>query len=70
MQLHADNVSGFDTRKILIKRFCDKHIVDILTNGKGNISMKVFKSFMDNNSNKETPQYLIFRYGMTHLNCS
>ena len=48
---------------------CDKHIVDIVKNGKGIISLRVFNGYIQNNQ-KPFPQYLIHRCGMTHLNYS
>ena len=69
LQLHAHNGSGFDTWIILNNLPCDKHIVNIIKNGKGIISLKLFNGYIQNN-NKQIPQYLIFRCGMTHLNYS
>ena len=49
---------------------CDKHIVgDIIKNGKSIIELKVFNGYIEKN-NKQIPQYLHFRCGMTHLNYS
>ena len=67
LQLHALNGSGFDTWITLNYIPCDKHIVDITKKGKGIISLKVFDGYIQNNE-KQTPQYLIFRCGMTHSN--
>ena len=48
---------------------CDKRIVDVIKNGKGIIELKVFNGYIQNKtSTKQIPQYLHFRYGMTHLN--
>ena len=70
LQLHAHNGSGFDTWIILNNLRCDKHIVgDIIKNGKGIIELKVFNGLIYKN-NKQIPQYLHFRCGMTHLNYS
>ena len=69
LQMHAHIGSSFDTSIILKNLRCDKHIVDITKNGKGVISMKVFNGLIYKN-NKQIPQYLIFRCGMTHLNYS
>ena len=70
LQLHADNGSGLDTWIILNNLPCDRHIVgDIIKNGKGFIELKVFNGYIYKN-NKQTPQYLHFRCGMTHLNYS
>ena len=70
LQMHAHNGSGFDTWIILNNLPCNKHIVgDIIKNGKGIISLKVFNGYIEKNR-KQIPQYLIFRCGMTHLNYS
>ena len=69
LQLHAHNGSGFDSWIILNNLPCDKHIVDIIKNGKGIISLKIFNSYIEKNK-KQFPQHLIFRCGMTHLNYS
>ena len=66
-QLHAHYGCGFDTWIALNNLSCDKHIVDVIKNGKGNIELKVFNGYI---GNKQIPQYLNFRCGMTHLNYS
>ena len=68
LQLHAHNGSGFDTWIILNNLPCDKHIVDIIKTGQGMIELKVFNGYFE--KNKQIPQYLHFRCGMTHLNYS
>ena len=69
LQMHAHNSSGFDTWIVLNNLPCDKHIVNIIKNGKGIIELKVFNGLIRKN-NKQIPQYLHFRCGMTHLNFS
>ena len=69
LQLHAHNGSGFDTWIILNNLPCDKHIVDVIKNGKCIIELKVLNGYIQKN-NKQIPQYLHFRCGMTHLNYS
>ena len=69
LQLHAHNGSGFDTWIILNNLRCDKHIVDIIKNGKGIIELKIFNGLIYKNK-KRIPQYLHFKCGMTHLNYS
>ena len=69
VQLHAHNGSGFDTWIVLNNLPCDKHIVDIIKNGKGITELKVFNGLIHKN-NKQIPQYLHFRCGLTHLNYS
>ena len=56
LQLHAHNGSGFDTWIILNNLPCDKHIVDIIKNGKGIISLKIFNGNIEKNK-KQIPQY-------------
>ena len=46
LQMHAHNGSGFDTWIILNNLRCDKHNVDIIKNGKGIISLKVFNGLI------------------------
>ena len=48
---------------------CDKHIVDIIKNGKSNKELKVFNGLIQKN-NEQIPQCLHFRCGMTPLNYS
>ena len=51
--------NGFDTWIILNNLPCDKHIVDVIKNGKGIISMIILIGFIDNNK-KQISQYLVF----------
>ena len=69
LQLHAHNGSGFDTWIVLNNLPCDKRIVNIIKNGKGNIELKVFNGDIEKNK-KQIPLYIHFRCGMTHLNSS
>ena len=46
LQMHAHNGSGFDTWIVLNNLPCDKHIVDIIKNGKGIISLKIFNGLI------------------------
>ena len=69
LQMHAQNGSGFDTWIILNNHPCDKPFVDIIKNGKSIIELKVFNGLIHKN-NKQIPQYLHFRCGMTLLNYS
>ena len=50
LQLHAHNGSGFDTWIILNNLPCDKHIVDIIKNGKSIISLKIFNGYIEKKS--------------------
>ena len=69
LQMHAHNGSGFDTWIILNNLPCDKHFVDIVRNGKSFFELKVYNGLIQKNI-KQSPQYLHFRCGMTHLNYS
>ena len=69
LQMHAHNGSGFDIWIILKNLPCDKHIVNNIKNGKRIIELKVFNGLIHKN-NKQIPQNLHFRCGMTHLNYS
>ena len=46
LQLHAHNGSGFDTWITLNNLGCNKHIVDIIKNGKSKISLKVLNGYI------------------------
>ena len=52
LQMHAHNGSGFDTWIILNNLSCDKHIVDIIKNGKGIIELRVFNGLIEKKINK------------------
>ena len=69
LQMHAHNGSGFDTWIILNNLRCDKLISNIIKNGKGIVKLKVFNGLIYKN-NKQIPQFLIIRCGMTPLNYS
>ena len=65
LQFHAHNGSGTDTLIILNNLPCDKHIIDVSKNGKGIISLRVFKGYIEQKK-KTTPQCLFFRCALTH----
>ena len=67
LQLHAQNVSGFDTWIIANSLPCNRRLGDMIKNGKGIISSKVFIGYVQNNK-KQIPQYPIFICGMTYSN--
>ena len=69
LQYHAQKGSGFDTWIIMNNVPCDKHIVHNIKTRRGIVELKVFNGYIQNNA-KQTPQYLHFRCGMTHLNYS
>ena len=48
LQMHAHNGSGFDTWINLNNLPCDKHIVDVIKNGTGIISLRVFNGYIYN----------------------
>ena len=62
LQLHALNGSGIDISIISNNLHCDKHIVNIIKNGREFIEIKVFNGFVEK---KQIPQYLVFRCGIT-----
>ena len=51
LQLHAHIGSGFDTWVILINLACDKHVGNILKNGKGFIEVKVTNEYIEKKTN-------------------
>ena len=55
LQMDAHIGSGFDTWIILNNLSCDKHIVDIIRNAKGIISLKVFNGYFDKNKHTHSP---------------
>ena len=59
LQMHDHNGSGFDTWIILNNLPCDKHIVDIIKNGKVIIELKVFSGLIQKILNK-FPNIFIF----------
>ena len=67
--MHVRNGSGFDTWIILNNLPCDKHIVNIIKNGRRIISLRVSNGYIYN-GNKQISQNLFFKGGMTHLNYS
>ena len=48
LQLHAHNGSGFDTWIVLNNLSCDKHIVDVIKNGKDIIELKILNGYIGN----------------------
>ena len=67
--LHAHNGIGFDAWIILNILPCDKRIVDFFKNGKGIFELTIFNGHVQN-IEKQFPQYVHFRCGMTLLTCS
>ena len=59
----AHNGSSFDTYIILNNLPKWRRIVNIIKNGKGIISLRIFNGCID-----KKPQYVNFRCGMTHIN--
>ena len=57
LQFYAHNGSGFDTWIILINLSCDKHIVNIIKNGKSIIELKIINGCIENKE-RQTPQNL------------
>ena len=52
LQLHAHNGSGFDIWIVLNNLPCDKHIVDIIKNGKGIVKLKVLNGYTEDRKNR------------------
>ena len=52
LQLHAHNGSGFDTWIILNNLDCDKHIANIIKNGKGIVELKVINGYIQKKTSK------------------
>ena len=50
--MHAHNGSGFDTWIILNNLPCDKHIINIIKNGKSIIELKVFNGLREKKINR------------------
>ena len=50
LQMHAHNGSGFDTWIVLNNLPCDKHIVDIIKNGKSILELKLFNGMIHKNN--------------------
>ena len=69
LQPHAHNASSFDSWIVLNNLPYDWRIANINKNGKSIIEMNVFNGYIEKNK-KQIPQYLHFRFGMTHLNSS
>ena len=69
LQLHAHDGSGFDTWIVLNNLSCDKRIVNNIKNCESINELKVFNGYIQK-GNKQIPQYLHFRCGMTHLTYS
>ena len=69
LQHHAHNGSGFDTWIVSNNLPCDKHIVDNIKNGNGIVCLGVFDGYIQN-VKRQSPQYLLFRCLLTHLNYS
>ena len=70
LRLLARNGSGFDTWIILNKSTCERSICEIITSGKGNISMKTFNGFVFIDKNKSEHQYILFICRKFHGICS
>ena len=67
LQLHVHNGSSSDTSTILNNLPGGCRLVDLIKNGKGIISLKVFNGYKQGEK-LQTIQYLFFRCSMTQLN--
>ena len=55
LQIHAHNGLGFDTWIVLNNFSCDKHLVNIIKNGKIVIELKVFNGYIEK-TKKQIPK--------------
>ena len=69
LQLNAHNGNGFETWRILKTLPSDRRAVDLIKNRKCINWLKLFKGYIQSKK-MQVPQYLFFRYGMTHLSSS
>ena len=69
LQLHAHIGSAFDTLIVSNSHPCDKRIDIFHKKWKKITKLKVFNGYIQNNE-KQIPQYLHFRRGVTQLNYS
>ena len=71
LKLIAHNGSGFDTWNILNNLLSWCRIMNLIKNGKGIISLKIFNGMVNVKSNsKGHPQYLSFTCSMNHMKSS
>ena len=68
LYLIAHNGSGFDSYVVLNNLPQWRSVVKLVKNGAGNISLKIFNGYVD--QNKKTPQYVHLRCGRVHINKS
>ena len=66
--LIGHNGSGFDSYVVLNNLPHWRSVVKQIKNGAGNISLKIFNGYVD--QNKKIPQYVHFRCGRVHINKS
>ena len=63
-----ENGSGFDSY-IFSKKLPEwRSVINLTKTGAGNISLKIFNGYVD--ENKKTPQYVHLRSGRVHINSS
>ena len=66
----ANNGSAFDTYIVLNNLPIWRRIVNVIREGKGFISSKMFNGLVKISENNAVAQYVNFRCGMTHINSS
>ena len=66
--LIAHNGSIFESYVVLNNLPQGRSVVKLFKNGAGNISLKIFNGYTD--QNKKIPQYVHFRCGRVHINRS
>ena len=59
LQLHAHNCRGFDTWIVLNFLPCDKHVIDIIKNGKKIIELKMFNEYIDKIKKKSLKIFIL-----------
>ena len=62
------NGSAFDSCIVLNNRSNWRRIVNAIKNGKGNISSKLFDSYVKISENKAVPQNICLRAGLVDIN--
>ena len=64
----AHNGSGFDGYVVLNSLHQWRSVVNLIRNGAGIVSLKIFNGYVDQNT--KIPQYVHFRRGRVHINKS
>ena len=70
LQITVDNGSAFYTYVVLNSLSTWHRIVDIVKNGKDNISFKIFNENKKTSESEYVPQYINFNCGKAHIDSS